>query len=415
MTFNFFLNAFGFEFSSQGSLSGYSQKWAIPENEFTQNRSTGLLLSGNLNFELGKNISSFIEGNGQSDSESNQPEDRQEILLKNFYFQYLVRMWQFRIGTQILTMAPTDIINPLDVIHPRNYRSPLSPESMGSEGISLNGDFGSMIATLFFIPKQKTHRWPSSTSLWWPREKRLPVETGFGDYGEIPVDIQYSIHSGEVVDNSLENNFMLRWQWLASQFEWTIQYYQGLSQDPRMFVTAQTTNFILESPVILTPFYYRHENWASSLVLPFKNFVLKMAGHLSQSLGSDPRTPKAESTWVASIEKNVEANWGLVTLIIQHSRIFKKDKNEVSFLRSVFENSWMLAARIPIGENHQILGGGVYDSLGKSSMLRLDYKYRIGDHWSWDVGIQSLQGPADTMIGLYEKYDSVSTKLNFIW
>lgn len=369
----------------------------------------------NLSLQWGNSFSFTAEAALIHDIDAKSSQNRQQFLPKNFFFQYQKGSYTLKFGTQLATISVTDFLNPFDVIHAKDFKNPTNPESMGSDGFSISRDSGEFIGSVLYIPLQRVGVLPAETSPWWPREKRLPIENSFVQEAALPASLEYQITGGEELQRARSNNWMIRGQWIFPRFESALQFYEGLAQDPHVFVTANSTNFILDSPVILTPFYYKHQVTSLSFNFLLESWNIKIAGNRSQALGSDSRLPEAESSAVFAIEKNQEFKFGMLTWVFENTRQFRKSQNQISFLRSVFENAWILGSRIPIYDNHQVLIGLVYDSVGRSNLIRANYKYRVSDHWSVESEAQALQGPQETLLGLYEKYDQVSAKLSYIW
>jgi hypothetical protein len=402
-------------FEQQGALSLSTKKYNLAPSTKYSNSQTGFELSEKVVWELSKKWQFNADGKVIYDSQEKMAENRSSLVGRSLSLDWSHKSWLIRTGTQIQTQSFTDGLNPFDVIHAKYSRDPTSTQSFGSDGVSLQFDNGSLIGTLFYVPLQRVNLLPSPSSLWWPREKNLPIDSEFVNEAKIPSDVEYVISGGEEIDRARRNSYMFRAQWLNSDFEMAVQYYEGLAHDPKLFFSATSTNFVLDSPVELIPFYYRHRVVSAGLVLPIKDWTFKWAANQSQPLGNDSRLPEAESQTVFAIEKNQEFKFGLVTWILENSRQYRKAQNQISFLRSIYENAWILGLRIPLYDRHQFFIGGIYDSVGPSSIYRINYKIKITDQMSLELESQQLDGSEGTMLNLYKNHDHHMLKLNWLW
>jgi hypothetical protein len=175
------------------------------------------------------------------------------------------------------------------------------------------------------------------------------------------------------------------------------------------------SNLIVDSPLEIRPFYYRHRVWAASWILPFEVVSFKGAANWMIPVGKDVRRPEEEGLIVAALEKNVEFDVGMVSFLIEYAQSLHHQRTEVSFLRSPFERSWIAGLRLPLYESHEVLSGLIYDSVGKSSIAQLGYKYRLTEEISLELQGRFLNGDGSTLIGLYREYDKYTARLTYAW
>jgi len=57
----------------------------------------------------------------------------------------------------------------------------------------------------------------------------------------------------------------------------------------------------------------------------------------------------------------------------------------------------------------------IYDTVGKSSVSKLSISRRLTDSFSVHVDGQWLEGPEDTLVGLYTKYDRYGLGISYFW
>lgn len=403
------------DWSSSGSAQPYYQKYGISASHLFSNQAGGLDLNLKTDWKSKKDWRFRSDLQLITDQASLDAEEGARFNPKSFLIENKSTPVIAKLGFQTLVPDGPDILNPADVIHSKDWKDPTNAQNLGSAGLSLSQEWDEWQWEAFYIPKQTEPRLPGENSPWWPREKRLPIESEFISEARIPADIEYKIADPIEVDQALKNNFAFRLQRKSEAFEAQILYFQGLSQDPHLFFNASSTNFVLESPVTLIPFYYRHQVVAGTFVLPVGTWSFKGGANWRKPMGADLRLPGEESTQVLGVEKNIETRKGMLTILIQHEEQKRQAQDQISFLRSLFENAWSLGLRLPWGENTQLLGGLIYDTVGKSSVSKLTLTRRLTDSLSIDLNGQWLEGPEETLVGLYTKYDRYGAGLTYYW
>lgn len=403
------------EIKHSGSAQIYYQKYAFAPSTKFSNQAAGLELNLKTDWKANRQWRLRSDLELQTDQLSKDPEEMTQFNPKSFFIENKSTPVVMKLGYQTLIPDGPDILNPADVIHSKNMKDPTSPQALASAGLSLSQEWDLWQWEIFYIPQQTKPRLPGEQSAWWPREKRLPLESEFVTEAQIPSDIDYKITDEIEINQALKNNYAFRLQRKSESFEALLLYYEGLSQDPHLFFSASSTNFVLDSPVLLIPFYYRHQVVAGTFVLPIGSFSLKGGANWIKPVGDDTRLPGEESTNVIGIEKNIETRKGIVTVLVQHEGQKRQAKDQISFLRSVFENAWSLGLRIPWGEDTQLIGGYIYDTVGKSSVSKASLTRRLTDSLSVNLDGQWLDGPENTLVGLYTKYDRYSVGLSYFW
>ncbi len=353
----------------------------------------------------------------QTDGISKAPSEKVRGNPRSFYIENKILENKgdltLRAGYQTIVPEGPDFLNPADVIHSKDWKDPTNTKTLGSAGISLSHEGVDWQWEAFFIPQQTTPKLPGDRSPWWPRGKRIPIESDDTEF-QVPGDIKYQITDGEEINKPFSNNYALRIQRKGQAFEGQAVFYEGLSQDPNVLIDSSGTLVALapkliltmNSPVKLKPLYYRHQVLAGTFVWPFESWALKGGANQVKPMGDDPRLPGEVTTGVLGVEKNIETSKGMLTLILQHEVQRRQAKNQISFLKSIYENAWTFGFRIPWGEETQFIGGAVYDTVGKSSLCRLGASRRLNDSFSVELDAQLLQGPEETLLGLYDSYDS---------
>ena len=403
-----------------GAIQGYYKQFALSPNDESANAAAGF--NSDLKFDLKSKSSGRFKADleFQTDQVSKDAAEKFRFNPRSLYLEKKSSMVVMRAGFQTIIPEGPDFLNPADVIHSKDWKDPTNPRSLGSAGISLSHEGSIWQWEAFFIPVQTKPRFPGDRSPWWPRGKRIPIESNDTEF-QVPSDIKYTVTDGEDINHSLSNNYALRLGGKGVSFEGQLVFYEGLSQDPNVVIDSSGTLIalspklilLMNSPVILKPLFFKHRALAGTFVVPLETWSIKGGASQTKPVGDDSRLPGEVMTGVLGFEKNFETSKGLVTLILQHEVQRREAKNQISFLKSIYENAWALGFRIPWGEDLQFLGGFIFDTVGKSSLARLGANLRLSDAISLEIDSQFLQGPEETLLGLYDKYDSLSLGLTY--
>jgi hypothetical protein len=407
---------------NSGSAQFYGKQFSFPSTDDYSSTSAGVDLQWKFDWTNKGKWKFRSDLDLKTDFLAKDANEKTQFNPQSFYLDWKPSSLRFRAGYQTIIPEGPDVLNPADVIHSKNWTDPMSASHLGSNGISISQEIEAWQWEAFWIPEQTKPLLPGEHSPWWPREKRLPIESEDSEV-LLPAGIRYEIQDPVELNQALKNNFAFRIQRKSESLEAQLLYYQGLSQDPYLN-TNLSANLIslspkqvvlVNSPARLIPLYYRHQVVAGTFVIPFESWSIKGGANWVKPLGDDFRLPGETSTGVLGIEKNIETRKGLMTVIVQHEVQQRQIKNQMSFLRSLYEDAWSLGLRVPWGEEMQFLGGVIYDSVGKSSILRLGGSRRLSDAWTIEADATWLQGPVDTTLGLYDRYDRYGLGLTYHW
>lgn len=420
VVFLFFINSIAkAEVSASGNLAVAARHFNFSSTSLYS--SDSLLLAGQLKLDyshLNWKMHSDLEF--QNDFNFKDSGRTTELELKSMFVEKSFRNFDAKIGVQTFILDGPDILNPADLVNAKNWTDPSQPKSLGSLALDISKEWGIWQLEVQYIPVQTTAVLPSEKSPWWPREKRLPIESEDTEI-QIPNSIRYQFYAASELDFATQNNFALKLQRKTSELELGFLFYDGLAQDP--FLLTQVSGTLVatvpkqvlsvQSPVILKPVYYRQRAVAGNFIAPFDSFSIKGGLNWLKPMGGDYRLPSESSTYVFGVEKNIEWPFGLTTLILQKEYQQKMSKGQVSFLRSIFENAISLAMRIPMGDDNTFLLVDIADQIGPSNLLRFSWEHRLSENFSSSIETQQLSGSSTSLLGLYDSYDSVQASVSY--
>lgn len=407
---------------SAGSAQLYFRQYSFSQTEDVPNKNGGLNANFKLDWSNRKALKVRSDLDLRTDSFSKDSKEKFQFNPRQFFFEADTASIQWRAGYQTIIPEGPDFLNPADVIHSKSWIDPISPDHLSSLGLSVSQEVDVFHWEVFYIPKQTTAILPGERSPWWPREKRLPIESDDMEL-QIPDNVQYRVTDSVELNEALRNNFAFRFQVRAESFESQFVYYEGLAQEPYLLADLDATLIattpqlvlLLNSPVHLRPLYFKQRVLAGTFMIPFESWALRGGANWIKPLSDDSRVPGESGTGVLGVEKSFETRKGLVTLILQHAAQKRQAKNQISFLRSIYENAWSFGFRVPWGDEIQFLGGVIFDTVGKSSVYRVGSSIRLTDSWTSELEANLLDGPEDTLLGLYKNHDRFGIGFTFHW
>jgi hypothetical protein len=413
--------AFG-EWKFSGLAAPYINALSMPSTTVTPTQKSGFVTE--IKFENKLNSNWRLRGDIflRNDFLAKDAVERFQWNPRNLYLQRKFNSLTARVGYQIQALDGPDIVNPADVVNAKNWIDPTAPVTLGSAGLSLSQEIKSWTWEIFYIPRQTTPILPGAHSPWLPRKDRVPIESD-NTVLKIPDNVQYKYLNSEELNHALSNNVSIKLQRKTEKLETQLLFYDGLAQIPFLLtqinatLIAQTPKQILlaDSPVKLIPLYYRQQAAAATFVIPLDTWVIRAGINWLKPYANGDKTPGETTTAVVGVEKNVETKIGLITGIFQYIRQQRQVKEQISFLRSIFEEAWTLGARIPWGEETQFFLGGLYDQVGKSSLYSFGATHRLSTSWSVELGAKYVEGPKETLLGLYSRYDSYQARFVYYW
>lgn len=409
------------EWKFSGSAGPYINSLEIPSTTVAPSDKAGIYTEIKLDKKINSNWRFKSDTIIRTDFVARDAVEFFQWIPRNLYLQKKAKSLTFRVGFQTLAIDGPDVVNPAAIVHARNWIDPTSPLIMSSAGILMSQEISEWSWDFFYVPRQTPPVLPGEQSPWYPREKRLPIESEDLEI-RIPDNVHYQYLSATELNDSLDHNVTAKIQRKSDKLETQLLYYNGLSQSPflltRVTGTLISVNpdvILVDSPVRLKPLYYRHQAVAGTFVVPFESWAIRGGMNWLKPLGTDPRIPRETTLIVGGFEKSFETPIGLVTGVVDYVRQKRQNDNQISFLRSVLEEAITYGARIPWGEETTFYAGGLYDLVGQSSLYNLSGNHRLSNSWSVEGGAQFIRGPEETLLGLYEKYDSYRLSFLYFW
>ncbi len=326
-------------------------------------------------------------------------DDRKILVPEELFVEARAGKWNFLAGYNTYTWGVTDVMNPLDMINPRNYRNPFSPAKVGTPGLSLSFGGDSTALEIVYIPRQSPHILPPKTSRALPRDASLAdfaLGSGQG-YTLAPTPISFYYEDTYEYGKPFDNNVGLRLRQSIGKLEVHLIGWDGMPNFPEVQAITSVTlpAKIVDTTVGMRLHYERIHLGGLGLVYSFESVILRVAYAQTWRAVTD-RDISLPETAIMAFEKSTNMGGIEWTFLLQY--VSQKDKSgnqpSVFSLSQVFDGSVMPGVRIAYGVDLSMLLGAIYNPSSKAIIATADAQYRLSDQWQLKLTGVSVGGSA---------------------
>jgi len=295
-----------------------------------------------------------------------------------------------QIGRQIIRWGKTDILTPTDRFAPKDYLSSV-----------VDSDFLAVPAARITIANATD----SLDAIWqpWFTPSRTPLLDQ--RWTALPPEL----NGVTIVDAGARypgrSQFGLRWNHVASRYEYSLSYFDGFNNLPLFNATLD--------PATLTAraqrFYPEMRMYGADVALPLPWLTVKgEAGYFTST------TPGAQDyvLYVIQVERQVK-EWSLVGGYAGEARTAGA-ANPLSFAPDLgFAKSFVGHATLTIDVNRSLTVETAVRSAG--SFVRVEYSQALGQHWRVTPGVAWIRGDMTDFLGQYHRnsYASLAVRYSF--
>lgn len=352
------------------------------------------------------------DGLNESPSEVTQAE------LDELSFEWRDGGRRIKLGYSIRVWEGTDVVNPMDVIHSRNYTDPLNSRLRSAPGLFYDDSWGDFSWDFTYLIKQQNSKLPGENSQWYPRRLYLPLEIS-GYRVLLPSDLRYRVYDDIEVESALDNNIALRLQYQGSTFGLSVAGYEGtaatpyLSPDIVLDVSATDNELTARTPIGIQPYNYRQRVLAASMVWTWGSWILRAAGHHMQPLAKGENIPNWSQLGVVGIEKTFFLGDQMFILLVQAIGSERPESGGLSMLESLYKESYMAGLRWTISEKWTWLQAFFQEQEGYSHFYHSEIDFNFAPAWNLKFQADFFQGPPPSVLGTYSNNDQVILKTSY--
>jgi len=353
-----------------------------------------------------------------------QDRRQQSVVLdpRSFYLDLDPKFAWIRAGFMTMKWEGTDGLNPMDIASIKDWSDPLNTETRASGAIAIGKSGDKFDFEAEYIPYQTLWLLPGVKSPWLPRRFNFPIRSNQFEL-RIPDRVEYVFNDPVELNDARRNNTAARLQLRPEFADLTVAYYEGLADSPALEpvldVTAPTgypaNTFLLMSPVHIIPVAYRVRTVAGYLSHPFGQWIFRATSRYDQPLGTDSRIPEWSQYSVLGLERSFDVGTNTWTGVLQGAWVRAPESTSLISVRDVFNQTVLFGLRAPMGEKWTAMLSGFKGTHDSSYFARVEAGYRYNDHWRIDGALELLDGPAESLLGVFGANDRASLTLSGVY
>ncbi len=377
----------------------------------------GLFLSEN-NFYFSKNWSLKLSPQLLATYGSAEKKSRAELDAKEARLTYAGSKLTVDFGFLNIKKIGPDLIDPLDYFQPRDWQNPLAARKLSVAGLQIEFEpLKNLTLTAIYVPENRISKLPRQTSLWYPRENKLPLSTD-DTKATLPENPEYQITSNSLEKKSdAKNNYLIKLKYSLQDFDFYLQASESLAVVPIITPTLTGTlislnpiEIVLQNPIQLDVVWKKNKNYGAGFVQSFSNY-----GLIAKLFYNYNITPDDENQQGAfAIEKQLQD----LILIYEFSRSEKKLQavsTTLTSTNSIFSNAHALAARLSYSENLKFKLGVFLEANTQGVVAIANIEYHLTDNLFAELQRTELSGQKNSLIGLFQNNDVTSFKISALF
>lgn len=372
-------------------------------------------------FELSKTLSLQFHPYVYGTSLEETREHRVQFDPRSLYLDYEKPFGWLKAGFLTMKWEGTDGLNPMDIASMKDWSDPLLTESRASAAIAIGRSGDSYDFELAYIPQQTLWLLPGVKSPWLPRRFSFPLRTDAVDL-RLPNRIDYKYAPRVDLGNPLWNNFASRFQFRSEYGDVAFAYYDGLADSPALepvldvdFIATPNV-FQLRSPAQITPIAYRVRTASAFASKALGAWIFRASSRYDQPIGSnDSRLPEWSQYSVVGVERSIEMGANTVTALLETAFVRAPESQSLFSIRDVFNRAVLFGLRYPMGENWTTMISGFKSTRDTSYFAKAEVGYRWSDHWRTDFAVELLDGPPQTLLGVFGENDRAYVTLSSVY
>lgn len=321
-------------------------------------------------------------------------------------------------GYFTLVYEGTDGINPMDIASMKYWGDPLMPITKASAGVHAGYTGNVLEFEAAYIPGQSPSSLPGEESPWYPRKVRFPLQSEDIEL-RLPDRVDYILLNREDLNHAFLHNYTARAQLRTDYGDAAVAFFEGASDTPLIVPTIDVIPiqvspkeiYQLQSPVRLTPRYYRRRTVAGLLTVPVSEFILRAASRYDEPLMSAKQFTTYSGQTVAGVERSFAVSDQMLTFILQGSLVQAPESNSLVSMQDLFDKSVLLAMRWPMSDHLTTQVSGLLSGSDKSAFYTAQVTGTFATNWSGRLLLEVLAGPPQSVLGIYDKNDRVSLEI----
>lgn len=353
-----------------------------------------------------------------------QDRRQQSVVLdpRSFYLDLDPKFMWMRLGFMTMKWEGTDGLNPMDIASMKDWSDPLLTETRASGAIAVGRSGDKYDFEAAYIPYQTLWLLPGTKSPWLPRRFNFPIRTNEFEL-KLPDRVEYVFNEPVELNDARRNNVASRLQLRTDLVDASVAYYEGLADSPALEPVLDVTQlkapphavYLLMSPVHITPVAYKVRTVAGYLSHAFGSWIMRASSRYDQPLGNDTRIPDWSQYSVLGLERSFDIGTNTWTGVLQGAWTRAPESASLISVRDIFNQTVLFGLRAPLGEKWSAMISGFKTTKDSSYYAKIEAGYRYSDHWRFDGSVDLLDGPAETLLGVFGANDRLMLSMSGVY
>lgn len=329
-------------------------------------------------------------------------------------------IFDYQLGSWILTPEGTDLNNIFDVVHAKDFRQPFASESLASVGLLVKSHILNFDYSLFYIPKNRKSLLPDTQSPWWPRTDSLPIQNSTSTL-YLPDDVFYKYNSENEIKNPFDQNYGLAGKLSFNAIDFHFFYYSGANQVPQIYprfnidVTSSLDPLVgtLRPEIDIDLAWFRSEHLGAGFSSTLGPVIIKSFCKNQKDIYQDSTSESASCT--AALESGFSLRRSTFHYFLQVNRLWRKNdvSSQLETLLGFFEKSTALGFLVDVGADSNLSGALIYNEKSPSLLSSLRFDKNWTDRFKTGLNLNILSVQNQPLTKSYDATDNVSVKLSY--
>jgi len=321
------------------------------------------------------------------------------------FFEYKKGETKTKIGMNTVNWGVVDVSSPSDTVNTEAIFDPLRTTRQGAPMVEevLGGE--ALNLDLIYIPVQRPPQLPSKDSRWLPRDVliNIPLES----YGElqIPKNMQYEYDHADTENRALNNNYGAKLASHLGSLDVQLTHFEGAAPSPKIRPHPVVNFPVLESPLVLTPVYYRVRTSGIGFVYATEKWIFRGESSYQHTISQDPILQPWMWSNVLGVETNLDLGSSTMTVLAQYyyAKNPQAADNLIASNYRIFDHTVVAGMRWAYSEKLTINLSGVFETGTNGLFAMGGFDQKLTDHLTWGLSWKNFSAEEEGLIKTYAK------------
>lgn len=332
--------------------------------------------------------------------------------IKEAFVQYKESPLELRAGFNTVNWGVVDISSPSDVVNPSAFFHPLRISKRGSPMLEAQVQEDNWGIHAIYIPRQQKSILPSADSRWLPRQVLIDEEIQ-GLKVILPKYLEYEFESGKELNHALDHNAGLRLTSHLGSWDLSLMHFEGAAPQPKIRPIITTNPNEVQSPILLSPLYYRTRTTGLGIVWAQESFILRLESAYQHTISQSPLVQPWSWANVAAIETNLPIGTTTATVLAQYyyTQNPQSPDNMISSNYRLFDRTALLGTRWAYSDDLQFTGSVLFEGTTSGLFLMASFEQKLGENLKWGAGWRDFSASKDGLLKTFDRNDHANIEI----